>query len=654
MNGHVIPNTPIAVDCWKLRNIPEARIFFLTHYHADHMVGLTSSWSYPIYCSPVTGKLLKEHMKIKPHLINVLNLNESHVIDITECGDETITVSVIDANHCPGSVMYIFEGYFGKIFYTGDFRYSKDTIMEIGMLENCQNVDVLYLDNTYCDPSIAFPSREKAKQDILKLIDSHSDYDIVFGMHAFGKEDLLCDIADRYGSCIAVGRTYYEKVKLLDYPDVFTDKPSETNMRVVNLHSVSSQQVKDWNKIWPTLVILVTALYSGIDPSENLYTNIPRVHIVPYSNHSCYPELLEFIRLIKPKKVKPIVTSKRGPLGCDNSNRISMRTFDKYLNREPLTQFNIPKSVRNYMNGSHLKCKVTGTRKRKFSKFRYQRRNSVPQGVVFDQSPHKQKDISSNSGVKSEMAACLTHCDPRLNEKPASLKRKTFCVSATVTSSNSVTSNEQNLNSLRNVSNGLSVSSVASEEEPIQNSRANTSTKATLSSDVIEENTETNVDSVKRRKVKHVKDTMCQFSLKLCSPSKKGTDKDEISVNDGNNKKSLEEACQMELNHSADESLKMIKTKNDKCNNQVGFSSAINGLELMSSVCEKRYDTGLMLFENLVKNKSQVDKNIPKSEPVKTINVHVFRVKKHRSKQERKKQFYQILNKACEAIREND
>ena len=44
--------------------------------------------------------------------IRPLEVGQSHVV-----GD--VTVTLIDSNHCPGSVMFLFEGTFGTILYTG-------------------------------------------------------------------------------------------------------------------------------------------------------------------------------------------------------------------------------------------------------------------------------------------------------------------------------------------------------------------------------------------------------------------------------------------------------------------------------------------------------------------------------------------------------
>lgn len=95
-----------------------------------------------------------------------------------EVGDKlNITVTLFDANHCPGAVMFLFEGYFGTYLYTGDIRFEKSVFEKYYELypESYSNeefvkcskkIDILYLDNTFCDPVFTFPPRNEVILEI--------------------------------------------------------------------------------------------------------------------------------------------------------------------------------------------------------------------------------------------------------------------------------------------------------------------------------------------------------------------------------------------------------------------------------------------------------------------------------------------------------
>ena len=382
MNGAVIEGTPISVDFWRVRRCPNTRLFFLSHLHADHTVGLTSSWTgHKIYCSEVTKTLLIAKMGISEDLVVGIPTGESLVLNADECGSQTITVTLIDAQHCPGSVMFLFEGYFGNILYTGDFRFT-DSIIKHQSLQG-KVIDVLYLDNTYCHPMYAFPSRADASLKVVQIIRRHPEYRVIIGLRELGKEPLLVKIALACKCWIGVDPVRMRTLKQLEMPDLFTCDVESTMIRVEKINTTREiyQNMKTWNSVHPTIVIIPTALYTV---TENPYQNIRDVFVIPYSDHSSFPELIEFVTAIKPRKIIPIVQKHRG----DEANfKNDMSVFDHLLSRSPRAHYTIPASVMEFMGLS----RSTGNRLRIKH---YQSLKSVkskkPCGVMFDDSPVKE------------------------------------------------------------------------------------------------------------------------------------------------------------------------------------------------------------------------------------------------------------------------
>ncbi|XP_071511335.1 5' exonuclease Apollo-like [Diadema antillarum] len=381
MNGRIITGTPIAVDFWQLRKCASSKLFFLSHAHSDHTQGLTSTWRMPIYCSELTGKIAVARCGVVKELIRPLTVGEAQIIPLDEERKETMTVTLIDANHCPGATMFLFEGYFGRFLYTGDFRY-QPVMCKNYPLALQRPIDRLYLDNTYNHSSFEFPSEADCRLAIMQVIGDHPYVDVVIGMHQLGKEDLLEDIAAFLDEEIQVSPERMALLNLIGCKPVFTTE--KRRVTVVQQHTISWSAVERWNDIFPTIVIIPSAVFGT--HRKSILTDHPNVFIIPYSSHSSYSELEKFIRQVKPKKIIPIVNSSTSKKGEKCVNDVS--NFDHYLNRSPAHTFSIPQCVQDTMNGKGFcdapSLDVPVVRKRASLQGRRHVTAKCAKGVVFE------------------------------------------------------------------------------------------------------------------------------------------------------------------------------------------------------------------------------------------------------------------------------
>lgn len=88
-----------------------------------------------LYCHEITAQLLiadARYEHLRPYIETIECGEEPMSITIRRNGNDDeptlLWVSAIGAGHCPGSVMFLFDGDDGLVLYTGDFRVDLDDI----------------------------------------------------------------------------------------------------------------------------------------------------------------------------------------------------------------------------------------------------------------------------------------------------------------------------------------------------------------------------------------------------------------------------------------------------------------------------------------------------------------------------------------------
>lgn len=243
-----------------------------------------------------------------------------------------MNVSLIDAHHCPGAVMFLWEGYFGQILYTGDFRYHSSMVLEGPLARRDIAIDTLYLDNTYLSPNFEFPSQEDALMEIKRIIESREsfrDCTILVGIDTLGKERLLIDLALYFGASVEVPSDRYMALRIIhagggfsdDEFAVFFDENSPPPVRPFKgpLFVLSSRRgigialakrremLELQGAKTPVLGVIPSGWVSTTQKKKAKHESYSDVYRVPYSIHSSYSEILQLVAAVRPCRVVPIV-----------------------------------------------------------------------------------------------------------------------------------------------------------------------------------------------------------------------------------------------------------------------------------------------------------------------------------------------------------
>ncbi|KAK9946785.1 hypothetical protein M0R45_012230 [Rubus argutus] len=316
-----VPGTPFRVDAFKyLRR--DCSHWFLTHFHMDHYQGLTKSFCHgKIFCSSITAKLVNMKLGIPWDSIQVVPLNQK----INIAG---IDVTCLDANHCPGSIIILFEPPNSKaVLHTGDFRFSEDAA-SMSVLQT-YSIHTLILDTTYCNPQYDFPKQEAVIQFVIDAIQAETFNPktlFLIGSYTIGKERLYLEVARVLRKKIYVTSGKLHILKCLDFPEEdlqwFTLNEHESQIHVVPMWTLASfKRLKHVSDQYASRYSLIVAFSptgwtfgkgKKKSPGRRWQQGTIIRYEVPYSEHSSFTELKQFVKLVSPLHIIPSVNN-HGP-----------------------------------------------------------------------------------------------------------------------------------------------------------------------------------------------------------------------------------------------------------------------------------------------------------------------------------------------------
>lgn len=275
-----------------------------------------------IYCTPITAALVRQQLRVPAARLHEVAIGAA--IDI-----DGVSVTFLDANHCPGAAMLLFQAPGRRpVLHTGDCRLTA-AMQEMPQLQQLRGTVDLVLDTTYCDPQYNFPAQQEVLEfaiDAVKAEAFNPKTLFWFGSYTIGKERLYLEAARVLGRKIYVSATKKKVLDCLQLPAevaaLLTTDDSETNLHAVPLWMVTQKHMAKVLRFYRGRFSSVVGFQptgwthekasSASRKGRRRQKGALITYQVPYSEHSSFTELAEFVKWLQPRSILPHVNNDGG------------------------------------------------------------------------------------------------------------------------------------------------------------------------------------------------------------------------------------------------------------------------------------------------------------------------------------------------------
>ncbi|KAI0632302.1 hypothetical protein C8Q77DRAFT_1265751 [Trametes polyzona] len=361
---------------------PAASLYLLTHTHTDHLNGLSArSFGHTIVCSPDAKEMLLRHevyaeralrdmdlraqnvrtfahLKVEPQRLEDGSLEYTGSRDLLRAtplhtptrfrlsDSESVTITLLDANHCPGAVMFLVEGEKGAVLHTGDLRaepWFLDSLRHNPFIQRyldpsaygpqprhrrphnraaSPKLEAIYLDTACLMNTYEVPTKAEAAAGLSALMSLYPETTRFFiNAWTWGYEDIYKAVARTFGAKVHLDRYKHGVYSHINgdpfLKSIITKDGSSTRFHACERfdrcehvrvngresHTPSGHHVVYVNPV--NMGATAWELYRKETAEQLARGEQVDVLLVPLARHSPLLELRAFVSLFKPRRVEP-------------------------------------------------------------------------------------------------------------------------------------------------------------------------------------------------------------------------------------------------------------------------------------------------------------------------------------------------------------